>query len=149
MQCESQSRVPVRTRDSAFAFPAGKSTLLDVLAGRTTGKGVSGTVSVNGLPITPETSNMYISYVGQEDVFMPTLSAWESLSFITQLCMGPLPRCERESRMESVLTTMGLARVKNSKVFLRSNAPSPSKFGFGIGGCSTHKDGTITVFAQQ
>lgn len=68
------------------------------------------------MPVTPETSNMYISYVGQEDVFMPTLSAWESLSFITQLCMGPLPRKEREDRMEMVLKTMGLTRVKNSKV---------------------------------
>lgn len=47
---------------------------------------------------------------------MPTLSAWESLSFITQLCMGPLPRKEREDRMEMVLKTMGLTRVKNSKV---------------------------------
>ena len=95
---------------------AGKSTMLDVLSGRKHGKGVEGRVTLNGQPITPETSNKYISYVGQEDVFMPTLSAWESLLFCTQLCLPAMPVKQRNARMEAVLETMGLLRVKNSKV---------------------------------
>ena len=106
---------------------AGKSTMLDVLSGRKHGKGVEGRVTLNGQPITPETSNKYISYVGQEDVFMPTLSAWESLLFCTQLCLPAMPVKQRNARMEAVLETMGLTRVKNSKVGVPlMHVPSPT-----------------------
>ena len=96
--------------------PAGKSTMLDVLAGRKYGKGVEGVITLNDHVMTRELSNRCISYVGQEDVFMPTLSAWESLLFVSQLCMAPAPKAEHVARMNAVLEQMGLTKVKYSKV---------------------------------
>lgn len=90
--------------------------MLDVLAGRKFGRGVEGVITLNGHTMTRELSNRCISYVGQEDVFMPTLSAWESLLFVSQLCMDPAPRAERTARMNAVLEQMGLSKVKHSKV---------------------------------
>lgn len=90
--------------------------MLDILAGRKIGKGLEGTVTLNGLPIEPNLANRCISYVGQEDVFLPMLTVWESLLFIARLSMQPLPNVVREARMNKVLETLGLSRVKNSKV---------------------------------
>lgn len=95
---------------------AGKSTMLDVLAGRKFGKGVEGVITLNDQVMTRELSNRCISYVGQEDVFMPTLSAWESLLFVSQLCMASASTAERHARMDTVLDRMGLLKVKHSKV---------------------------------
>ncbi len=53
----------------------------------------------------------------QEDVFVPILSVWEALMFYTQLSLpGELSMSQRTSRMLSVLRTMGLEKVINSKV---------------------------------
>lgn len=53
----------------------------------------------------------------QEDVFLPNLTAWESLGFYARLS---LPRDvsakERRVRMESILETMGIAKVRHSMV---------------------------------
>lgn len=96
---------------------AGKSSLLDLLAGRKIGKGVSGSVTINGKQVTTETASQYTSYVAQEDVFVPTQSVWEALLFYTQLSLpGDLSMTQRQERMNSVLRTMGLEKVKNSKV---------------------------------
>lgn len=92
--------------------------MLDVLAGRKYGQGVEGLITLNGHAMTRELSNRCISYVGQEDVFMPTLSAWEALLFVSQLCMAPQPKAERAARMNAVLEQMGLTKVKYSKVCL-------------------------------
>ena len=91
--------------------------MLDILAGRRFGKGVKGSVTINGDQITPDTASKFASYVGQEDVFVASLSVWEALHFYTQLSLpGHFTPDQRKSRMESVLETMGLLRVKNSKV---------------------------------
>ena len=91
--------------------------MLDILAGRRFGKGVKGSVTINGDQITPDTASKFASYVGQEDVFVASLSVWEALHFYTQLSLpGHFTPDQRKGRMESVLETMGLLRVKNSKV---------------------------------
>ncbi len=101
--------------------------MLDVLAGRKYGKGVEGLITLNGHVMTRELSNRCISYVGQEDVFMPTLSAWEALLFVSQLCMAPAPKAERAARMNAVLEQMGLTKVKNSKVSFNSALKCPGR----------------------
>lgn len=90
--------------------------MLDVLAGRKVGQGVEGVITLNGHVLTRELANRCISYVGQEDVFMPTMSTWESLLFVTQLCMEPALKSVRAARMDAVLEQMGLLKVKHSKV---------------------------------
>lgn len=100
-----------------LSVPAGKSSMLDVLAGKKVGKkGLEGLVTLNGVPINPHLANRCISYVGQEDVFVPMLTVWESLSFVAKLSMPPMPAVVRHARMDAVLGTLGLGRVKNSKV---------------------------------
>lgn len=96
---------------------AGKSSLLDILAGRKIGKGIRGSVTINGKPVTTETSSQYTSYVAQEDVFVASLSVWESLSFYITLSLpGDFTAKQRKGRMTAVLRTMGLEKVTHSKV---------------------------------
>ena len=95
---------------------AGKSTMLDILAGKNSGKGLTGSVTLNGEPINPHLANRCISYVGQEDVFMPMLTVWECLLFVAELSAQASSKVQRDARMNLVLNTLGLGRIKNSKV---------------------------------
>ncbi len=101
---------------------AGKSSLLDLLAGRKIGKGIRGSVTVNGRPVTTDTSSQYFAYVAQEDVFVATLSVWEALAFYTELSLpGDFTSEQRKGRMRAVLRTMGLGKVTNTKASSHSN----------------------------
>ena len=56
----------------------GKSSLLDLLAGRKIGKGVRGQVTINGKQITTRLASQYTSYVAQVKPFLrPPLSMEE------------------------------------------------------------------------
>ena len=72
---------------------AGKSTLLDVLAGRkTAGRLGASAVKMNGRPCGTLFKRIS-AYVAQEDVFVPTMTAWETLVFHATLT---LPKVRRE-----------------------------------------------------
>jgi ABC-type multidrug transport system ATPase subunit len=71
---------------------------------------------MNGKPLGQKFKRVS-AYVSQEDVFVPTMSAWETLLFHARLRTDKsLTRPEIESRMEEVLTVMGLQRVKDTVV---------------------------------
>ncbi len=57
------------------------------------------------------------AYVAQEDVFVPTMTAWETLIFHATLT---LPKAinseERTKRMVDVLQIMGLSRSRHTQV---------------------------------
>ena len=57
------------------------------------------------------------AYVAQEDVFQPTMSAWETLQFfaILRLPRG-MSKADIKQRMEDVLAVMGLTRVRFTQV---------------------------------
>jgi len=95
---------------------AGKSTLLDMLAGRkTTGK-LGGHVLMSGRPV-GRTFKRTSAYVAQEDVFVPTMTARETLRFHAKLrAERGTPLRALEERMDAVLETMGLARAANTAV---------------------------------
>ncbi|KAK9790764.1 hypothetical protein WJX73_010230 [Symbiochloris irregularis] len=96
---------------------AGKSTMMDILTGRKPSEGTGGTVRVNGHVLTPVIAGKYLSYVGQEDVFLPNLTAWESLNFYSWLSVpAALNRADRQAGMHKTLETMGLQEVKHSMV---------------------------------
>lgn len=100
----------------------GKSSLLDLLAGRKIGKGIRGSVTINGKAVTTDTSSQYFAYVAQEDVFVATLSVWEALAFYTELSLpGDFTSEQRKGRMRAVLRTMGLEKVTNSKASALDN----------------------------
>eukprot|EP00884_Botryococcus_braunii_P011338 jgi/Botrbrau1/20204/Bobra.31_1s0001.1 len=95
---------------------AGKSTLLDILAQRKSAGNLTGQVWMNGKPLGQKFKRVS-AYVSQEDVFVPTMSAWETLLFHARLRTDKkLTRAEIETRMEEVLTVMGLQRVKDTVV---------------------------------
>lgn len=91
--------------------------MLDLLAGRKIGKGIHGVITYNGKQVNADNASKFASYVSQEDVFVPTLTVWEALEFYTSLSLpGEFTREQRKTRMESALATMGLTKVKTSKV---------------------------------
>lgn len=91
--------------------------MLDLLAGRKMGKGISGEITYNQKQITADNASKFASYVSQEDVFVPSLTVWEALQFYTALSLpGDFTTAERNARMWSALVTMGLHKTKTSKV---------------------------------
>ncbi|CAK0773849.1 hypothetical protein CVIRNUC_004108 [Coccomyxa viridis] len=94
---------------------AGKSTLLDILAGRKVAK-VSGQVWANG---TAEGARLKraSAYVAQEELYVPTLSCWETLRF--HAVLRNRERASRgalKERMQDVLSVLGLWKVQGTQV---------------------------------
>ncbi|XP_028399573.1 protein white-like isoform X2 [Dendronephthya gigantea] len=96
---------------------AGKSTLLNVLSHRNISSiEVSGTVFINGNPISDEINNMS-AYVQQEDLFIGTLTVREHLMFQALLRMDRyIPEDERVRRVEKAITELGLAKCSNTLI---------------------------------
>ena len=95
---------------------AGKTTLLDVLAGRRSGSNVCGEVSMNGAPCGVMFRRIS-AYVPQDDVFVATLTAMETLKFRAALTVpSTVLKTQRRQRIQAVLETMGLWRVRDTKV---------------------------------
>eukprot|EP00884_Botryococcus_braunii_P020307 jgi/Botrbrau1/6960/Bobra.0215s0035.3 len=98
---------------------AGKSTLMDILAMRL--RATSGKILVGG---SRQTSSFraITSYVPQEFMFVPTLTVWETLGLKVRLTMSrKMDKEEREEWMNSILNSMGLLKVRDSRV--RSPCP--------------------------
>ncbi|XP_005109370.3 broad substrate specificity ATP-binding cassette transporter ABCG2 [Aplysia californica] len=95
---------------------SGKSSLLDVLAGRKEPKGLTGTILLDGLP-PPQNFKCMVGYVVQDDVVMGTLTIRENFEFSARL---RLPRsvtdAERKERVDQVIYELGLTEVADSKV---------------------------------
>jgi len=60
---------------------AGKTTLMDVLAGRKTGGVIEGSISISGYPKKQETFARISGYCEQNDIHSPCLTVIESLLF--------------------------------------------------------------------
>eukprot|EP01134_Creolimax_fragrantissima_P008559 CFRG8559T1 len=97
----------------------GKSTLLDVLAGRKDAKAVSGAILVDGIPATKQ-FNYTCGYVQQDDTVMGTLTVTENLMFSARLRLSPkMPDSEKRSRVQSVIRELGLSKVADSLIGTR------------------------------
>jgi len=95
---------------------AGKSTLLDMLAGRKTTGRLGGTVFMNGRPV-GKAFKRNSAYVAQEDVFVPTLTAGETLRFHARLrAERGVPDADLEARMGAVLAATGLTRARDTTI---------------------------------
>ncbi|KAM7533214.1 hypothetical protein Aperf_G00000125855 [Anoplocephala perfoliata] len=94
----------------------GKTTFLDVLAGRTDPSLVSGVVLVNGKE-RPSNFKLNSAYVSQDDFTMGSLTVRENLSFSAAL---RLPACvtrkDRKSRVDALITKLGLTSVADVKI---------------------------------
>lgn len=60
---------------------AGKTTLMDVLAGRKTGGYVEGSISISGYPKKQETFTRISGYCEQNDIHSPYVTVYESLLY--------------------------------------------------------------------
>lgn len=69
-----------------LCFPgSGKTSLLDVLAGRNDGGGVEGEMFLNGVPWTRQMVRSCSAYVRQDDRLLAHLTVKETLMFVAQL----------------------------------------------------------------
>jgi len=94
--------------------------MLDVLAQRKRGAGVSGNILLNGSPVDSRL-HLVSAYVTQEDVFVAQLSAVETLRFYAALTLpARVSAKERDARVLGVLATLGLTHVKDTKVYICS-----------------------------
>ena len=68
---------------------AGKTTLMDVLAGRKTGGHIEGDIQVSGFPKVQETFTRISGYCEQNDIHSPQVTVHESLLFSSWLRLAP------------------------------------------------------------
>jgi len=108
---------------------AGKSTLLELLAGHAghDARTLAGTIAMNGAPVGRRFRRVS-AMVNQDDLFVPTMTALETLTFHANLRIprksggkegsdvAALTKDEMHARMQSVLETMGLWRARHTQV---------------------------------
>lgn len=68
---------------------AGKTTLMDVLAGRKTGGYIDGAITISGYPKNQETFARIAGYCEQTDIHSPHVTVYESLQFSAWLRLPP------------------------------------------------------------
>eukprot|EP00042_Codosiga_hollandica_P040375 m.347036 g.347036 ORF g.347036 m.347036 type:complete len:783 (-) comp55845_c0_seq4:879-3227(-) len=95
---------------------AGKTTLMDILAGRKAKGSVTGAITVNGFPVKPDAFKHLAAYAMQEDVFVGTLTARETLLFACRLKTPHLSKEEIDERIQALLTDLAIDHVANSLV---------------------------------
>jgi len=94
---------------------AGKTSILNVLAGRIMGSEVSGSILLNGKKITHKVGRK-VAFVRQEDLFYKTLTVREHLTFQAKMRMGDITEQERQTRITQVLKDLGLVKIENSLI---------------------------------
>ncbi len=95
---------------------AGKSTLLDILAGRKSVGKLSGSVCVNAVPRGSSFSR-HVSYVPQEDSFLPTMTVAETCRLHAALTLPRgTPRGQMAERTDEVLAAMGMLHARDTLV---------------------------------
>ena len=68
---------------------AGKTTLMDVLAGRKTGGYIEGSISISGYPKNQATFARVSGYCEQNDIHSPHVTVYESLVYSAWLRLAP------------------------------------------------------------
>lgn len=68
---------------------AGKTTLMDVLAGRKTGGYIDGSITISGYPKKQETFARVSGYCEQNDIHSPHVTVYESLLYSAWLRLAP------------------------------------------------------------
>ncbi|XWS27183.1 hypothetical protein CRYUN_Cryun26dG0093100 [Craigia yunnanensis] len=117
---------------------AGKTTLMDVLAGRKTGGYVEGTIKISGYPKKQETFARISGYCEQTDIHSPHVTVYESLVFSAWLRLPP--EVNDETRMmfiEEVMELVELTSLREALVGLP-----------GVNGLSTEQRKRLTIAVE-
>ncbi|OAY36807.1 pleiotropic drug resistance protein 1 [Manihot esculenta] len=115
---------------------AGKTTLMDVLAGRKTGGYIEGSITISGYPKKQETFARISGYCEQNDIHSPHITVYESLLFSAWL---RLP-CEVETREMFIKEVMELVEL---------NTLGQALVGLpGVNGLSTEQRKRLTIAVE-
>ncbi|KAF9265883.1 hypothetical protein L218DRAFT_997259 [Marasmius fiardii PR-910] len=93
---------------------AGKTSLVEILAGKQKSGTMTGQVSF--LSRTCGTKPR-IGFVPQQDVLPPTLTAYEALLFAARLRLPDgVPDIEKQARVEQLMEKLGIAKLRNTRI---------------------------------
>ncbi|KAK4279547.1 hypothetical protein QN277_011313 [Acacia crassicarpa] len=95
---------------------AGKTTLMDVLAGRKTGGCIEGNINISGFPKNQATFSRISGYCEQNDIHSPNVTVYESLIFSAWLRLGKEVKTEIQKMF--VTEIMELVELHSVKDFL-------------------------------
>jgi ABC-type multidrug transport system ATPase subunit len=93
---------------------SGKSTLLNILARRA--ESTTGTVLVDGFPITTSQLRNISCYVEQQDNLIGSLTVFETVIFAAKLAMPGFSHQDRLTRVNEIISAFGLHEQRNVKV---------------------------------
>ena len=96
---------------------AGKTSFLNVLAGRSAYARMAGTISINHIPCSTTRLRSYAGFVPQDDILHPDLTVYENLYYSAML---RLPRRMKKTQkiriIEDTIEMLGLDHIRNSRV---------------------------------
>ncbi|XP_049934466.1 ABC transporter G family member 31 isoform X2 [Nymphaea colorata] len=117
---------------------AGKTTLMDVLAGRKTGGYIEGNISISGYPKNQETFTRISGYCEQNDVHSPCMTVYESLVYSAWLRLpAHVDLRTQQAFVEEVMELVELVPVGGALVGLP-----------GINGLSTEQRKRLTIAVE-
>ncbi|XP_016174016.1 pleiotropic drug resistance protein 1-like isoform X2 [Arachis ipaensis] len=98
---------------------AGKTTLMDVLAGRKTGGYIDGSIKISGYPKKQETFARISGYCEQNDIHSPHITVYESLFYSAWLRLSvKIDSNDKKMFIEEVMELVELNLLRNSLVGL-------------------------------
>ncbi|PCH38575.1 ABC transporter [Wolfiporia cocos MD-104 SS10] len=96
---------------------AGKTTLIEILAGKQKSGQVSGMVSFPSTSPDRPASRPRIGFVPQQDILPPTLTVHEALLFAARLRLPEaVPAWEKLARVDSVIGQLGLVHIRDVRI---------------------------------
>ncbi|XP_010249928.1 PREDICTED: ABC transporter G family member 39-like [Nelumbo nucifera] len=117
---------------------AGKTTLMDVLAGRKTGGYIEGSITISGYPKKQETFARISGYCEQNDIHSPYVTVYESLLYSAWLRLPPeVDSATREMFVDEVMELVELTSLRGSLVGLP-----------GVNGLSTEQRKRLTIAVE-
>ncbi|XP_021728709.1 ABC transporter G family member 39-like [Chenopodium quinoa] len=117
---------------------AGKTTLMDVLAGRKTGGYIEGSISISGYPKNQSTFARICGYCEQTDIHSPHVTVFESLMYSAWLRLSSdVDANTRQIFIEEVMDLIELKPLRDSLVGLP-----------GINGLSTEQRKRLTIAVE-
>ncbi|XP_057969768.1 pleiotropic drug resistance protein 1-like [Malania oleifera] len=117
---------------------AGKTTLMDVLAGRKTGGYIDGNITISGYPKKQETFARISGYCEQNDIHSPQVTVYEALVYSAWLRLPPDVNSEtRKMFIEEVMQLVELEVLRDALVGLP-----------GVNGLSTEQRKRLTIAVE-
>ncbi|KAL6296586.1 hypothetical protein ACE6H2_004728 [Prunus campanulata] len=117
---------------------AGKTTLMDVLAGRKTGGYIEGNITISGHPKKQETFARISGYCEQTDIHSPHVTVYESLVYSAWLRLPPeVDSSTRKMFVEEVMELVELTSIREALVGLP-----------GVNGLSTEQRKRLTIAVE-